>query len=385
VSGNGRVELVWYGDDAPRYDHGPQHPLRFPRVVLTRELIHAYGIVDGDRVVETPARSATDDELVLVHSERYLDAVRRAGRGERGSWWEFGFGPGDNPVFPDMHEASARVVGATLVAAEAVLSGRAEHAFNPAGGLHHAMPERASGFCVYDDPAVAIAWLLEQGVERVAYVDVDVHHGDGPQAIFYEDPRVLTVSVHQSGATLFPGTGFVDEIGAGDARGSAVNVPLPAFTGEELWLDAFRRVVVPVVEAWRPGVLVTQLGCDTHHSDPLANLLLTTRAYRETAALLHDLAHRAAGGRWVATGGGGYQWAGVVPRAWTIYFAAMAGVPVPDELPAAWTQRAGEEAGHPVPTALSEPPLQGPQGDRAAVERVLGEVEDLVFPLHDLS
>ena len=385
MSADARVELVWYGDDAPRYDHGPQHPLRFPRVVLTRELIHAYGIVDGDRVVETPARSATDDELVLVHSERYLDAVRRAGRGEGGSWWQFGFGPGDNPVFPDMHEASARVVGATLVAAEAVLSGRVEHAFNPAGGLHHAMPERASGFCVYDDPAVAIAWLLDRGVERVAYVDVDVHHGDGPQAIFYEDPRVLTVSVHQSGATLFPGTGFVDEIGAGDARGSALNVPLPALTGEALWLDAFRRVVVPVVEAWRPGVLVTQLGCDTHHSDPLANLLLTTRAYRETAALLHDLAHRAAGGRWVATGGGGYQWAGVVPRAWTIYFAEMAGVPVPDELPTAWTERAAQEAGHSVPTALSEPPLQGPQGDRVAVERVLGEVEELVFPLHDLS
>ncbi|MGH9153804.1 MAG: acetoin utilization protein AcuC [Acidimicrobiales bacterium] len=382
---SGRVELVWYGDDAPRYDHGPQHPLRFPRVVLTRELIHAYGVVDGERVVETPARSATDEELLLAHTERYVDAVRRAGHGERGPWWEFGFGPGDNPVFPGMHEASARVAGASLVAAEAVLSGRAHHAFNPAGGLHHAMPDRASGFCVYDDPALAIAWLLDRGVERVAYVDVDVHHGDGPQEIFYGDRRVLTISLHQSGATLFPGTGFVDEMGAGDARGTSVNVPLPPFTGEDLWLDAFRRVVVPLVEAWRPGVLVTQLGCDTHHTDPLASLLLTTGAYRETARLLHDLAHRAAGGRWVATGGGGYQWAAVVPRAWTIYFAEMAGAPLPDELPPEWVGRARREARQPVPTTLSEPAVAGPQGDRAAVEEVVGEVERRVFPLHDLA
>lgn len=380
-----RVELVWYGDDAPWYDLGPQHPLRFPRVVLTRDLIHAYGLVDGVRVVETPARSATDDELLLVHTERYIDAVRRAGHGEKGRWWEFGFGPGDNPIFPHMHEASARATGASLVAAEAVVSGRAEHAFNPAGGLHHAMPDRASGFCVYDDPAVAIAWLLARGVRRVAYVDVDVHHGDGPQAIFYDDPRVLTISIHQSGATLFPGTGFVDEIGAGDARGTSVNIPLPAYTGEGLWLDAFRQLAVPLVDAWAPEILVTQLGCDTHHSDPLANLALTTGAYRQTAGLLHDLAHRSAGGRWLAMGGGGYQWAAVVPRAWTIYFAEMAGTTVPDEVPAAWAARAAREAGQSVPTRLSEPPLQGPEGDRRAVERVMNDVREIVFPLHSLT
>ncbi|MGH9282888.1 MAG: acetoin utilization protein AcuC [Acidimicrobiales bacterium] len=379
-----RVELVWYGEDAPWYDHGDQHPLRPARVILTRELIHAYGLVDGDRVAETPARSATDEELELVHSARYVDAVRRAGHGQQGPWWEFGFGPGDNPIFAHMHEASARVAGASLVAAEAVLTGRAQHAFNPAGGLHHAMPERASGFCVYDDPAVATAWLLGQGVERIAYVDVDVHHGDGPQAIFYDDPRVLTVSIHQSGATLFPGTGFVEELGAGDARGSSVNVPLPPFTGSQLWLEAFRAVVVPLVEAWEPAILVTQLGCDTHHSDPLANLSLTTDAYRETAALLHDLAHRAAGGRWLATGGGGYQWAAVVPRAWTIYFAAMAGVELPDELPAVWVERASREAGRAVPDRLTDAALPGLDGDKEGVAQTLDEVRRLVFPLHGL-
>ncbi|HEX2699008.1 MAG TPA: hypothetical protein VHM89_02250, partial [Acidimicrobiales bacterium] len=275
--------------------------------------------------------------------------------------------------------------GASLVAAEAVWTGRAEHAFNPAGGLHHAMPERASGFCVYDDPAVAVAWLLARGARRVAYVDVDVHHGDGPQEIFYDDPRVLTVSVHQSGATLFPGTGFVDEIGTGDARGSSVNIPLPPFTGEGLWLEAFRRLAVPVVEAWAPDVLVTQLGCDTHHSDPLANLSLTTNAYRETARLLHELAHRCAGGRWLAVGGGGYQWAAVVPRAWTIYFAEMAGVAVPDALPPAWVEQATRASGAAVPALLSEPALPGDQGDRAYVEQVMDDVRKLVFPLHGLT
>jgi acetoin utilization protein AcuC len=376
-----RVELVWYGDDAPWYDHGPGHPLKPARVILTRALIHAYGLVEGSGVAEVAARDATDDELLLVHTGPYIDAVRRAGHGDESSWWDFVTQPLDNPPFPQMHEASARVAGASVVAAEAVLSGRAEHAFNPAGGLHHAMPERASGFCVYDDPAIAIAWLLAQGAERVAYVDVDVHHGDGPQAIFYADPRVLTISIHQFGS-LFPGTGSVEEIGAGPAEGTKVNVPLPAATGDDDWLFAFGEIVPPLVGGWAPDVLVTQLGCDTHHSDPLAELDLTTNAYRRTAGMLHALAHDAAEGRWVATGGGGYQWARVVPRAWTISFAEMAGAAVPDELPQEWIEMAEREAGHGVPTTLSEPPL--PRDRREAVRKVVEAVRGTVFPRHGL-
>src|SRR5918996_261214 len=271
------VRLV-YSPDLVRYDHGPQHPLKPIRVLLTRELIAAYGMLDGDGVREVPARVASDEELELVHTSRYVETVKAAGRGELGDWWRFGFGPGDNPIFPEMHEASARVAGASLVAAEAVLDGIAEHAFSPAGGLHHAMPERASGVCGYDDPALALAWLLERG--------------------------------------------------GGDAEGTKVNVPLPPGTGDEAGLRAFREVVPPRVREWRPDVLVTQLGCDTHHSDPLAHLGLSTAAYREAAAMLHGLAHEAAGGRWLATGGGGYQWARVVPRAWTLYFAEMAERPL---------------------------------------------------------
>ncbi|MGH2572036.1 MAG: acetoin utilization protein AcuC [Actinomycetota bacterium] len=379
-----RVELVWYGDDAPWYDHGPQHPLRPARVILTRELIHAYGIVDGTRVAETTARDATREEILLVHTERYLDAVSRAGHGENGPWWEFGFGPGDNPMFEHMHEASARVAGASVVAAEAVLSGRAEHAFNPAGGLHHAMPERASGFCVYDDPAIAIAWMLQKGMERIAYVDVDVHHGDGPQAVFYGDPRVLTISLHQFGWSFFPGTGSVQEVGSGDARGTKVNVPLAPNTADEGWLRAFQEIVPPLVDKWRPDVLVTQLGCDTHHTDPLAELCLTTAAYRRTGEMLHQLAHETAGGRWVATGGGGYQWARVVPRAWTIYFAEMAEAAIPDEIPPPWIERAESEGAGGVPRRLSEPPVV-PPGGGADVAGVVQEVKRTIFPFHGLA
>lgn len=365
--------VMVYSPDFLTYDHGPQHPLRPVRIMLTRELIAAYGMVDGETVREVPVRVATDDELRLVHTDRYLEAVKRAGAGEPGEWWQFGFGPGDNPIFPDMHEASARVAGASLVAAEAIVSGGSEHAFNPAGGLHHAMPERASGFCVYDDPAIAIAWMLEKGIERVAYVDVDVHHGDGPQAIFYDDPRVLTISLHESGEYLFPGTGFVDERGKGEAEGTKVNVPLPPYTSDDSWLEAFRRVVPPLVKRFAPNVLVTQLGCDTHHSDPLAHLSLSTRAYREAAQALHQLAHDVAGGRWMAMGGGGYQWARVVPRAWTIYFAEMAGRILPDEIPDSWLELASHHTDGTLPGNLSEE--QPPDGrNHDTVVSVIEEV-----------
>ncbi len=343
--------------EARIYDHGPPHPLRPDRVLLTWELIGAYGLDARANVERLAAEPADDETIELVHSPEFIDATRRAGHGEQGRWARFGYGPGDNPIFPQMHEAAAIVVGASVAAAQAVWEGRCDHAFSAPGGLHHAMPERASGFCVYDDPAVAIAWLLDRGAGRVAYVDVDVHHGDGVQTIFYEEPRVLTISIHESGEFLFPGTGFPDERGAGPAEGTKVNVPLAPFTGDDAWLAAFREVVLERVHEFRPDVLVTQLGCDTHLTDPLAHLRLTTRAYRETAKILHGLAHDQAGGRWVATGGGGYQWARVVPRAWTIYFAEMADAlaDLPDALPEGWIEEAERRVGGPVPATLSEP------------------------------
>jgi acetoin utilization protein AcuC len=237
-------------------------------------------------------------------------------------------------------------------------------------------------FRSYHDPAIVIAWLLRNGAERIAYVDVDVHHGDGVQAVFFADPRVLTISVHQDGATLFPGTGAIDELGSGDAQGTKVNLPLPPFTGDDLWLRAFVEVVPPLVEAWGPDVLVTQLGCDTHYHDPLAELHLTTAAYHQTAVALHDLAHRSASGRWVATGGGGYQWARVVPRAWTIYFAEMAGVAVPDEIPPGWLEEAKRLAGQELPARLSEPPARPSPVEPAEIARIVDRVKSAVWPYH---
>jgi acetoin utilization protein AcuC len=237
-----RVGLV-LAPEARIYDHGPEHPLRPDRVLLTWDLLHAYGL-DARANVETLGATPADDAtLELVHMPAFIDATRRAGHGEAGDWARFGYGPGDNPIFDRMHEAGAIIAGASVAAAAAVWSGGSDHAFNAAGGLHHAMPARASGFCVYDDPAVAIAWLLARGCERIAYVDVDVHHGDGVQAIFWNEPRVLTVSLHQFGSWFFPGTGDLSERGGPDAPGSAINVPLPALTGDEAWLDAFRAAV----------------------------------------------------------------------------------------------------------------------------------------------
>jgi acetoin utilization protein AcuC len=370
--------------EARTYDHGPQHPLRPERVLLTWDLIEKLGLASGPLVKPLGCRAATEGELLLVHTPEFIEATKRAGDGERGDFRRFGYGPGDNPIFPGMHEAGAIVAGATLSAAGAILDGEVSHAFNAAGGLHHAMPSRASGFCVYDDPAIAIAWLLDRGVERIAYVDLDVHHGDGPQAIFYEDPRVLTISIHESGEYLFPGTGFVEERGAGEAEGTKVNVPLNPSTGDDGWLEAFRSIVPPLVRAWRPDVLVSQLGCDTHHTDPLAHLRLTTRAYRGAAEILHELAHDAAGGRWLATGGGGYQWARVVPRAWTLYFAEMAGSPVPDHLPESWIEQVEFTLRAPVPATFSEP-----EPDHVApveeARRVTERVRASAFPALGLS
>ena len=365
--------------EARIYDMGPQHPLRPERVLFTWDLIRACGLMEAPSVAILPGRTATDDEILLVHTPEFVDATKRAGHGEEGPWFQYGYGPGDNPIFRDMHEAGALVVGASIAAAEAVLDGRVAHAFNAAGGLHHAMPSRASGFCVYDDPAAAIAWMLARGVERVAYVDVDVHHGDGVQEIFYADPRVLTISIHESGEYLFPGTGFVNERGEGAAEGTKVNVPLHPGTGDEAWLEAFREIVPPLVRRWKPDVLVTQLGCDTHASDPLAHLQLTTTAYREAAKMLHDLAHEAAGGRWVATGGGGYQWARVVPRAWTLYFAQMAEVELPDHLPESWLEQVEFQLRGEVPVTFSEEP-RPQKGEDSETRGVIHLVRQSLFP-----
>ena len=321
---------VPWDDGLIAYDFGPTHPLAPVRVELTIALARELGVLDLPTVQQLDVTPATDAELQLVHSPDYIDAVREAGASMSPAV-EYGLGTPDDPVFPGMHEAGALVVGATLAATRAVHSGSHQHAVNVAGGLHHAMRSAASGFCVYNDPAIAIAWLLEQGVDKVAYVDIDAHHGDGVQDAFWDDSRVLTISLHESGRSLFPGTGFPDEIGGFGAEGFAVNVALPAGTGDDGWLRALHSVALPLVRAFGPAYLVSQHGCDSHALDPLTNLLVSVDGQRRAHAALHELAHEVCDGRWIATGGGGYELVRVVPRTWTHLLAEAAGAPIDPE------------------------------------------------------
>jgi acetoin utilization protein AcuC len=349
------VRIPW--DDAlVAYDFGPDHPLNPLRVDLTMRLARELGVLDLPNVSLVKPEPATDEQLLLVHEKEYVDAVKAAGADPSHPDLSRGIGTSDTPAFRGMHEASALVVGATLAAARAVWTGETEHAVNVAGGLHHAMPGSGSGFCVYNDPAVAIAWLLAQGAERIAYVDVDVHHGDGVERAFWDDPRVMTISVHESGRFLFPGTGFPEDIGGPDALGQAVNLALPPGTADAHWLRAFHAVVPPLVEEFQPQVLVTQHGCDSHVLDPLAHLGLTVDAQRASYQALHDLAHRCAGGRWLATGGGGYELVEVVPRAWTHLLAEAAGSPIAPEtaVPQGWREYVVERYGVVAPVRMTD-------------------------------
>ncbi|HEY9475018.1 MAG TPA: acetoin utilization protein AcuC, partial [Mycobacteriales bacterium] len=319
------VAVVWH-DGFLRYDLGGEHPLHPVRLALTMDLATRLGVLDRPVVSLRQPEPAGEGLLTLAHDQDYLDAVRRAPEEPFGVG--HGLGTSDNPIFDHMHESSALIVGGSVLGAQSVWTGAAGHAVNIAGGLHHAMRSRASGFCVYNDPAVAIGWLLDQGAQRVAYVDVDVHHGDGVQARFYDDPRVLTVSLHQSPMTLFPGTGFPEEVGHGAAAGTSVNVALPAGTDDAGWLRAFHAVVPSLLRAYGPEVLVTQCGCDTHREDPLAELALTVDGQRASYLALHELAHELCGGRWLALGGGGYGLVRCVPRAWTHLLAVATGNPL---------------------------------------------------------
>ncbi|MFF3288431.1 acetoin utilization protein AcuC [Streptomyces sp. NPDC003023] len=334
---SGRGLLMW--DEAvTKYDFGPSHPMDPVRLALTMGLVRAYGLDRAMNVVAAkPAGSST---LRLVHREDYVDAVRAASADPAAADQSYGLGTVDDPAFAGMHEASALIAGQSVGAAEAVWRTDVAHAVNFAGGLHHAMPGGAAGFCIYNDASLAIARLLELGAERVAYVDVDVHHGDGVQAAFWDDPRVLTVSIHEHPRTLFPQTGWPEETGAADAaEGSAVNVALPAGTGDEGWLRAFHAVVPELLADFQPQVLVTQHGADTHFEDPLAHLAVSLDAQRAVQEACHALAHEhVEGGRWVALGGGGYAVVDVVPRSWTHLVGIAAHQPVEPEsvVPPSW-------------------------------------------------
>jgi acetoin utilization protein AcuC len=345
--------LLVFGPRSLEYDFGPRHPLSPRRFGPGIELLRAVGAEPG--LAPEPARDA---ELEWLHSARYVESVRLfSADPDRPP--EAGIGPGDDPPFEGMHEAAATVAGGSIRAIEAILRGDVEHAYHPGGGLHHAMRARASGFCVYNDVALAIARARRHGL-RVLYVDLDVHHGDGVQALHYSDPGVLTISFHESGRFLFPGTGFVGEIGEGTAAGTSVNVPMEPLTGAGAWLAAVRAVVPPLAAAFGPDLVVSQHGADGHLWDPLAHLALTTTAMGDAARLVDRVAHRYAGGKWLATGGGGYSVYRVVPRVWALTWLAGAHREVPGRLPDAWRTRWEGDAerwdGGPLPEGFEDAP-----------------------------
>ena len=346
--------LLVFGPRSTDYDFGLDHPLTPRRFGPGIDLLRAVGAEPG-----LAPEPATDGELLWCHTPRYLDMVKRFSY-DPFLFAALGIGDGgDCPPFAGMHEASAAVAGGSIRAVEAILRGDDEHAQHPGGGLHHAMPERASGFCIYDDPALAIARARHDGL-RVLYIDLDVHHGDGVQAMHWNDPGVLTFSIHETGRALFPGTGDVDEVGEAVAAGTSVNVPLPPGTGEGAWLDAVTLLVPELAAAFAPDLIVSQHGADSHAYDPLAHLLVTTTAMGAAARLVDSIAHRWSGGRWLATGGGGYDVYRVVPRAWAHVWLAANHAPVPPETPAAWRERwAGDAERYgqaPMPLTFDDPP-----------------------------
>lgn len=344
-----RTRVVW-DDEFTAYDFGPGHPMGPIRLDLTTRLAASLRVLDHVDLVAPCV--APDELLATVHEPEYVAAVKAASLDPTRADARRGLGTEDDPAFVGMHDASARIVQGTVDLCRAVWAGEIDHGVNFCGGMHHAMPGHASGFCIYNDIAAGIQALLDAGAERVVYVDIDVHHGDGVERIFWDDPRVLTISIHESGRVLFPGTGWPNEIGGRHALGSVANVALPPGTGDAAWLRAIEAVVAPLVTIFRPDVLVTQHGCDTHDLDPLAHLTISLDAQLRAHERMHELAHEVTDGRWVALGGGGYSLVQVVPRSWTHLTAIAAHNPVSadTEVPAQWLAHVRERLG-----------LEGPQ------------------------
>ena len=365
-----------YTDAYLDYDYGPTHPLRIIRLKLTYDLIRAYDLLDLPSVQFIPTLKAEKKDLAAFHSEEYLNILKQANAGRlTGNAYCFGLGPGDNPIFPGLYDLSLLVTGATLQAVDFVADGKGEIAFNIAGGLHHAMKSRASGFCYINDPVIGIMRLLSRG-KRVAYIDIDAHHGDGVQRAFYETNRVLTISLHETGATLFPGTGFEYEIGEGEGEGYAVNLPFPHDTNDDVYVWAFEEVVPELIHAFQPDVMMTQLGVDAFYDDPLTNLHLSIRGYERVLKKIKDLAPK-----WVALGGGGYNISNVA-RAWTLAWAVMNGIELKEDLPESFFKEAEKKGieGRELRGCLRTPLPGQNEENRVEMERVVRYIKETVFP-----
>ncbi|WP_243314648.1 acetoin utilization protein AcuC [Geothrix paludis] len=339
-----------YRPEYAGYDFGPEHPFTPARLAMLLDLIHTLGHATSP--IAAPA--ATREEILTVHDEAYVAMVEALDRGEsRPEAEQFGLGTPDNPIFPGMDLAARWLVGGTLHGARLLMEGAETRVLQLGGGLHHAQRNRAAGFCMYNDLAVAIRAMVRHGW-RVAYLDIDLHHGDGVQSLFYDSDQVLTISLHETGHYLYPGTGHIQELGAGTARGLSVNIPLEPFTESESYLEAFDAVVPRALEWFSPHVLVVQAGADAHFADPLGDLALTTQAFQALYRRILDLAAERTQGRALFTLGGGYE-AQVVARVWTILYLTLMDLPIPEQLPDAWLDRWRELLGPEVGRTLHDP------------------------------
>lgn len=350
-----RVAAFIYSPSLLNYRFSDTHPFNPLRLRITVELLREAGLLDDEDIVEP--RAASIGELELVHSGEFLQAVQGASEGisTKQNLIRYELGTEDVPVFKGMHEASALIVGGTLTAAELVMENKVKHAVNIAGGLHHAQPSKAAGFCVYNDAAVAIAWIRKQYKARVLYIDTDAHHADGVQNVFYDDSDVMVISMHESGSYLFPGTGSIHEQGDGEGFGTTVNIPMEPFTEDDSWISAFKSVVIPQARMFVPDIIISQNGCDGHFLDPLTHLALTMRSYQEIPALIYDLAEQLCDGRLVFVGGGGYSFWQVVPRAWAFLWTTVSGRNPGTSLPESWIVQGQQESGEVLPRSYSDP------------------------------
>jgi acetoin utilization protein AcuC len=369
-----------HSEDWTRFDYGPHHPLRMERLGLTWRLMQAYGLTQRPGVVVRAPTPASERDIAVFHAPEYLSVLKAANEGTQPEGGDaFGLGPGDNPTFRGVWEAAQLVAAGSLLAADMVARGEVDRAFHFAGGLHHALPDRASGFCYVNDAVLAILRLRERGL-RVAYVDIDAHHGDGVQYAFYGDPNVLTVSVHERGERLFPGTGFVHELGEGDAAGFSVNLPLEAYTDTETYLPAFEAVVPPLLERFKPDVIVVQRGIDSHRTDPLTHLALDVQGFARALSRIVPLAPRI-----VALGGGGYDVRNVA-RAWTVAWAVLNHVELPATLPEGFAEDVRRYAFGSLDLWDAAEPLPDEIGRavREYAARQVDAVQRTIFPLHRL-
>lgn len=356
-----------YSENFQAYKFSNDHPFNQLRVKLTLDLLQKMKAIDHTQIIAP--RNATDEELELVHDPSYIQAVKQAGSGQiqEEIAYNYGLGTEDTPIFANMHEASSLLVGGTLTAVDYVLQGNAKHALSLGGGLHHGFRGKASGFCVYNDSAVAIKYIQKKYHLRVLYVDTDAHHGDGVQWIFYDDPDVCTLSIHETGRYLFPGTGNITERGSGKGYGYCFNIPMDAFTEDESWLDAYRQSIHEVAAFFKPDIILTQNGADAHYYDPLTHLSTSMSTFKEIPKLAHEIAHKYCQGRWIAVGGGGYDIYRVVPRAWSLIWLAMTQQDQYDaRLPKEWIDFWQPKAPVALPTHWDDPANLYPEIPRKA-------------------